>query len=151
MRIADQIVSENVSIERTIQTMKDIVLENALNESFKFWCFRTFTNTTYTHDLYRKVWEYVQNNFKYEDDPVDEQITAPKWLIEIKKGDCDDFATFIKTVLKVFGIESDFLVCGRERENYSHVVVRTHDGVVLDGTNDKFNCLNPQYVFCKVV
>ena len=102
--------------------------------------------------IYKKVWNYVVKNFTYEDDPVDEQLTAPKYLIDIKKGDCDDFALFIKTALTVLGIETNYLVAGETENNFTHIVVRTKDGIILDGTNDRYNYLDEKkYPFQSLV
>lgn len=137
-------IADEFGLELTLNRMKLIELENSLNHFFRDFCFRTFSNNSTPEALYRKIHSYVTKNFTYQDDPGDEQLTAPKYLVDIKRGDCDDFSLFIKTVLTVLGVESNYLICAETEGEYTHIAVKTTDGFILDGTNDKFNFLDSE-------
>ncbi|WP_041356087.1 transglutaminase-like domain-containing protein [Melioribacter roseus] len=114
--------------------------EASRNPYFRKFVFETFGNIKDRKELYKKIWEYVRNNFIYQDDLFDESLTSPKLMIDIKFGDCDDFALFIKSVLTVLNIPAFYLIAGTENE-YSHILVYA-DGYFIDGTNKKFNYLD---------
>jgi hypothetical protein len=144
-------VPDILGLDATLKEMWLIYLENVANSFFSNWCYQTFGEFKNPLDLYKSVWEYVIKNFKYIDDQYDESITAPKYLITTKQGDCDDFALFIKTVLAIYGIRSNFLLAGKTAGNFTHVTVITPEGIILDGTNDKFNFLDQSYINRKIV
>ncbi len=140
MRIKEITVSNAVGLEKTLDLMNLIELENSLNHFFINFC-QMFFSSIPVASIPRAVWNYVVKNFTYQDDPVDEKLTAPKYLLTTRAGDCDDFALFIKTVLTVFNIPSNYLLAGDEN-GFSHIVVILNDGTILDGTNNKFNFLD---------
>jgi len=108
-----------------------------------------------------KIWNYMQRNFQYVEDDYDEQITAPYLLIETKKGDCDDFSLFAKTCLDILGgWFTNYLLLGRERNRFSHIVCFAHRGkillnyndpVVIDGANSEFNTISNAYRHRKLI
>lgn len=109
-----------------------------------------------------KIWKYIKNNFQYTlDDPFDELITAPYILLETKKGDCDDFALFAKTCLDILGgWFTNYLLLGRNRNEYTHIVCFAHRGkflltyndpVIIDGANEDFNIISNEYKFRKII
>jgi hypothetical protein len=108
-----------------------------------------------------KIWNYMKKNFQYVNDEFDEQITAPYLLIETKKGDCDDFALFSKTCLDILGgWFTNYLLLGRNRNEFTHIVTFEHRGkfllnyndpVIIDGANDEFNTVSNQYQFRKII
>lgn len=151
MRLEEKIVNDSVGLEETLRLMNLIFLENLKNNFFCGWAFAQFGSPENAYDLYQQVWEYVVKNFEYEDDPIDEKLTAPKYLIEIRKGDCDDFALFIKTVLGIYGRRSHFLLLGKTPEGYTHVAVITQEGIIIDGTNDKFNSISEDYKYRRII
>jgi len=107
------------------------------------------------------IWKYIKNNFQYVEDYPDEKIIAPYLLIKIKKGDCDDFALFSKTVLDILGgWQTNYYLLGRERNKFTHIVTRAkrignlfniNDTVIIDGANEEFNSISNQYIFRKIV
>lgn len=108
-----------------------------------------------------KIWNYIKQNFQYEfDDPYDEKIKAPYVLLQMKKGDCDDFALFAKTCLDILGgWYTYYLLLAKRWKEFTHVVTFAHRGVlsnqyidpvVIDGANDAFNYVNPSYVYQKL-
>lgn len=109
-----------------------------------------------------KIWKYIKANFQYQpDDPYDELITAPYILLETKKGDCDDFALFAKTCLDILGgWFTNYLLLGRNRNEYTHIVTFAHRGkyllsyndpVIIDGANEEFNIISNEYKFRKLI
>ena len=104
----------------------------------------------------------MQKNFTYvNDDPYDEIITAPYILLETKKGDCDDFALFAKTCLDMLGgWFTNYLLLGKNRNEFTHIVCFAHRGqylltfndpVIIDGANSEFNVVSNVYKFRKLI
>ena len=78
-----------------------------------------------------KIWNYIQNNFIYQDDPYDELITAPHKIIETKKGDCDDFSLFAKTCLDILGgFNTNYILFAKEKNNFSHIACFCNRGIL---------------------
>jgi hypothetical protein len=151
MRLSDiTVFSETQLLNETLAQMKIIEQENIMNFAFVHWCKKMFGGFSLT-ELPKEVWRYVSNNFVYQDDEADENLTSPKWLVMTKRGDCDDFSLFIKTVLSVFGIKSNYLLAGKNDEGFSHILIFLPDGTLIDGTNDKFNYLSSEYINREVV
>lgn len=109
-----------------------------------------------------KIWNFMQANFNYvKDDPFDEIITAPYLMIKTLKGDCDDFALFAKTCIDILGgFNSSYLLLGKEKNKFSHVVCFVNRGiinnnfidpVIIDGASNRFNEISPEYKFQKIV
>jgi predicted transglutaminase-like cysteine proteinase len=144
------VYSEKQLLDETLHQMKIMELENSKNFAFRFWVKQKFSRFTGI-ELLKEVWQYVINNFIYEDDSADENLIAPKWLVNQKRGDCDDFALFIKTVLSILQVPCNYLLAGKTTEGFSHITVITTDGIILDGTNDKFNFLPDEYTNLEVV
>lgn len=104
-----------------------------------------------------KIWRYMHDNFQYFPDEHDETIRAPYVLLDQKVGDCDDFALFAKSCLDILGGWSTrYLLLGKERGQFSHVacfayrgrsLFRFIDPVVIDGVNNIFNSIKPEYKF----
>ena len=140
MRINEITVANAVGLEKTLDLMNLMELENSLNHFFINFCQRFFSSLP-VNSIPKAVWKFVLKYFTYQDDLYDEQLTAPKYLLSTRKGDCDDFALFIKTVLTVFNIPANYLLAGNEN-GFSHIVVILEDGTILDGTNNKFNFLD---------
>jgi hypothetical protein len=141
-------VPDSLGLTETLRQMRLMEIESLENSYFQHLCDRTFghPDEITPQDLYKAVFDFV-SKFKYEDDPEDEKLTAPKYLFTTHAGDCDDFALFIKTVLKYYGIDAKYLLCGKTDEGFSHIVVETPEGIILDGTNDKYNFLSDEYKF----
>lgn len=103
----------------------------------------------------------MKRNFTYKEDEFDETITAPYLLIETKQGDCDDFALFAKTCLDILGgWFTNYLLLGRERNKFTHIVTFAHRGkfllsyndpVIIDGANEEFNVISNAYKFRKLI
>lgn len=108
-----------------------------------------------------KIWKYMKANFQYKEDEFDETITAPYLLLETKQGDCDDFALFAKTCLDILGgWFTNYLILGRNRNQYTHVVCFAHRGkfllsyndpIIIDGANPEFNTISNEYKFRKII
>lgn len=108
-----------------------------------------------------KIWKFIKNNFVYVEDDYDETITAPYVLLDTKKGDCDDFALFAKTCLDILGgFYTSYLLLGRNRNEFTHIVCFAHRGkyflnyndpVVIDGANEQFNTVSNEYKYRKII
>ena len=122
-----------------------------------------------------KIWKYIKENFEYVRDEFDEQLTAPHLMIHTKRGDCDDFALFSKTVIDILtqleiilnpGVDqkslwqAHYLLLGKTNEGFTHVVTFAHRGkfllayndpVIIDGANDEFNTINSNYIYRKII
>lgn len=130
------------SIQGTLETMFLLERESFENYYFKNWVLEKFANYVTELDLYKAIHSYILKNFTYRDENEIEVVTSPKRMIETNLGDCDDFSLFIKTVLKVLGIECKYMLVGKTNEDFSHILVVTTKGILIDGTNDKFNFLD---------
>ena len=82
------------------------------------------------------VVQWVQSNIRFtgEHNPaVGESIQSPVVTLNLKTGDCDDFASLVSAFLHTLGIRNQFRVVkprGREndpRASYSHVYVMGYD------------------------
>jgi len=109
-----------------------------------------------------KVWQYMRNYFKYEkDDPHDEIIIAPYLMPDLRRGDCDDFSLFAKTCLDILGgWYTNYLLLGKERNLFTHIIVFVHRGVqgldyidpvFIDGVNNEFNVIPEKYNYVKLI
>lgn len=109
-----------------------------------------------------KIWKYMTNNFTFKkDEPYDEILIAPYLMLDIKKGDCDDFSLFAKTCLDIIGgWYVNYLVLGREKGKFTHIVVFAHRGkvgndfidpVIIDGVNSSFNVIPTKYNYYKIL
>lgn len=108
-----------------------------------------------TDQLFKSIWMYVKNNFRYVPDGDykndDELLISPLVLLSRRTGDCDDFSLFIKCVLDVLKIESDFILMG-SGNNFSHIGVLSRR-IYLDGASNVFNRINhSKYnLFAKII
>ena len=80
---------------------------------------------------------------------------------ELKKGDCDDFALFIKTCMDILGgYNTHYILFAKKRNKFTHIAVfiergsysnKYVDPVVLDGANQNFNIVPVGYYFYKLI
>lgn len=136
-------VDYSEALTETLKKMFLLEYESFLNPMFRNFVFTTFSKYK-DLELLKKVHEYAFKNFKYIDED-EETIISPKQMINIKAGDCDDFSLFVKTVLRVLGIETNYLLAGKNENEFTHVLNITKNGILIDATNDKFNYLPSVY------
>jgi hypothetical protein len=150
--------SPGLGLKTTLAAMKDLENTSLKNPEFVSWIHSTFNNdcvSCFPGDL----WKYVLNNFQFVNDaPYDEVLIAPYQMRFIQKGDCDDFALFIKTALDILGgWKTYFVILGAAPGVYTHVAVyaiRTFtgsDSVYIDATSKSFNVLPGKYKFYSLV
>jgi len=142
-----ELIREEIFLQSTLDKIKLIEYENTNNIFFRNFVLKNFGTAK---DKIKSVWEFVIKNFEYVDDDADETLIAPKWLLFIKQGDCDDFALFIKTCYNILGIKSYYMIAGKNDNEFTHIVVYA-DGIIIDGTNDKFNYLSNEYINRKII
>lgn len=141
--------------------MNELEQRSLYNPQFVKWVHDTFQNGC-AGCIPGDVWKYVIENFDFEsDDPFDERITAPYLMNQLKAGDCDDLALFIKTCVDILGgWNTAYLLLGKERNKFTHIAVFVHRGfygknyndpVVIDGANKNFNVIPTIYKFCKTI
>ena len=118
------------------------------DKSFVAWVNSNFKKGCGTC-LLKEIWEYIQNNFQYVEDSYDEVIISPVWLLDIKKGDCDDFALFVHSILTVMGIKSKYILLGKTTQ-YTHIAVHSM-GMTIDGANPNFNIIPEKYKYYQFV
>jgi hypothetical protein len=149
------------SLKKTLELMNYLERLSFNRPDFVKFVFEKFSSNC-AACIPGKIWNYIQENFKYEsDEPFDEIITAPYILLETKKGDCDDFSLFAKTCIDILGgFNSSYILFGKEKNNFSHVACFVNrgifnnsfiDGVVIDGANKNFNVIPSQYRFYKLI
>jgi hypothetical protein len=167
VRIANIQVHPSNGLSETLNQMRYLEQLSIQNPSFIKFCFDNFYSNC-SACIPGKIWNYIKKNFQYIEDDYDETITAPYVLLETKKGDCDDFALFAKTCLDILEIYSEqklgwktsYLLLGRTREGFTHIVCFAHRGkylfgfndpVIIDGANDLFNTVSNEYKFRKLI
>ena len=135
MQIKDYISNDENSLELTLKLMKQFEAEAVNDKSFRQFVLKTFKPGA---NLFKSIWEYMRNNFAYKEDIPDELIIYPMRLLELKYGDCDDFALFTKSILDVLNYNSDFILLSKNQKDFTHIAVMTK-GNIIDATNSMFN------------
>lgn len=153
-------VHPSLGLSETLNQMRYLEKLSFKNPSFVKFVYQNFYSNC-AACIPGKIWNYIKRNFTYVEDEYDETITAPYVLLETKKGDCDDFALFAKTCLDILGgWFTNYLLLGRNRNEYTHIVTFAHRGkillsyndpVIIDGANDQFNTISNEYKFRKLV
>lgn len=148
-------------LRKTISLMNELERRSFYKPHFVKWVHETFAGNC-TPCIPAKIWKHVVENFEFiSDEPFDERIAAPYFMNEIREGDCDDFALFIKTCIDILGgWNSSYILFAKERNNYSHIAVFINRGsygnkyvdpVVVDGANQSFNIIPSKYKFYKTI
>lgn len=152
MIIENTTIDEKDYLNFVLAKMYLLENESVLNPAFRNFCFENFSQFQSNLELYQNLHSFVFYNFTYKEDLDNQEILiSPKHNIFIKSGDCDDFALFIKSVLRVFNIPAFYILLGKNENEYSHIAVITHDNFLIDGTNDQFNQIPNKYKFFKVI
>lgn len=148
-------VSSNDSLTRTLDIMKTLE-----NESIKDFDFKEFVNNTFAGILNKNdldkiyfVHKWTNKNIKYKDDDFDETLISPRLMIFIRQGDCDDFALFIKTVLSLLNVKTNYILLAKENKQFSHIAVcynLQNKPLFIDGTQ-KNNVILNKYLYYKIV
>lgn len=159
IRIENIQVHPKNGLSETLNQMRYLEKLSFENPTFVKFVFENFYSNC-AACIPGKIWKYIRSNFIYVQDEYDEQITAPYILLETKKGDCDDFALFAKTCLDMLGgWYTNYLLLGRERNQYTHIVCFAHRGryllnyndpVIIDGANEQFNTVSNDYKFTRL-
>lgn len=148
-------------LRKTILLMNELERLSFYQPLFVKWVHDTFASNC-EPCIPGKVWKYVIENFHFvSDDPFDEKIAAPYLMNQIREGDCDDFALFIKTCLDILGgWNTSYILFARERNKFTHIAVFINRGsfgnkyvdpIVLDGANQNFNIIPSKYRFYKTI
>lgn len=137
----------NETLPETLRVMKNSEASAINNKDFQTLILTLFITTD---NIYFDVWQFVRQNINYKLDKKDETVISPLQFLGLKYGDCDDMALFVKSVFSVFGIESFYLLLGRQPGLYTHIVVYSN-GYVIDPTNSQFNSIPDVYKFQKIV
>ena len=163
IRIENIQVHPSKGLSETLRQMNYLEQLSIQNPHFIKFVFQNFYSNC-SACVPGKIWKYMKNNFQYVEDYPDELLTAPYVLLETKKGDCDDFAMFAKTCLDILGSYSgwyaNYMLLGRERNKFTHIVCFAHRGkyffgyndpVIIDGASDEFNTVSNEYKFRKII
>lgn len=104
-------------------------------------------------EIFRKLHNYLYTYIKYQQDDYEESITAPYLLSLQGYGDCDDFALYAYTALKILGFDASMMIMG-EASGFGHIVAAViYNGnlYIIDGTNSVFNQIPERYTRLKYV
>lgn len=142
-------VQPDQSLNETLKAMNQLENLTLKNQNFIDWTKKVFANDC-RDCIPFKVWEFIYNHFRYVDDQYDEVIRAPYVLLYEKIGDCDDFALFAHTVLKILGFKPMYIMFGEYRNRFTHIAVFCNDKII-DGVNQNFNVIPIKYNFYKTV
>jgi hypothetical protein len=149
MLVQEKYIEYSKALNETLRQMFLLELESFLNPMFRNFVFQNFSRFKGL-ELLKKIHDYAFSNFKYIDEQG-EVLISPKHMINIKAGDCDDFSLFVKTALRVLGINTTYLLAGKYENEFTHILVITPAGVLIDATNDKFNFLPSDYKHKSIV
>lgn len=128
------------SLLKTIEAMR-IMESNSLKDSnFISFMKNNFDYLLNEYNPIKKIFEihkWINRNIKYVDDVYDETLISPRLLIFIKKGDCDDFAMLLKTMLKFLNVNVNYILLGKKKNEYTHVanayVMKNGSILYIDG------------------
>lgn len=152
MQIQEFHVKPEQGLSKTLELMNELEGRAIRSQFFQDSVKSLFEHLKFSKImLYEKVWEFVRKNFKYVQDRYDEEIKNPLLMFHFKTGDCDDFSLFIKSTLRVLGIRSNYILLGKNENEFTHIAVITNDGTIIDGSNELFNWVHPKYKFKKVI
>lgn len=72
---------------------------------------------------YKKDSDLAQEYFNYDKETAErtELVTAPIYLLETKKGDCDDMTTLLACILTAMKIKNNIKIIAWKSNEYSHV------------------------------
>lgn len=152
-------VNQIQGLAKTLQLMNYLEQLSLNNQSFVSFVQSQFYSSCLSC-IPGKVWIYIRQNFVYkEDDPYDEILTAPYLMNEMRQGDCDDFSLYAKTILDILGFQTNYVLLGKNKDEFTHIVVLCNrldngiliDPVIIDGANPIFNKINNQYRFSKII
>ena len=153
MEIQTKWINPSQSLNETLKLMNEIELESFSHQSLKNWI------DIYIRPLkkcnscfYKNYWQYMRNNFNYEDDPEehDEFLYSPRYMILFRKGDCDDFALLTKTTFDILNIPNNYILLGKIPNQFTHIAVISNN-IIIDPVSPLFNYVNPKYKFKKIV
>lgn len=141
MLIIDRQIAENNLLPATLLEMKRLEDISVSNPSFIQFVKDTFPLTA----ISLRIYLFLRNQCQYvPDSPFDEILIAPHIFMNYRKGDCDDFSMFTRAVLKVQNRNSQYILLGKNNEDFSHVAVY-HNNTIIDGCNKKYNNIPALY------
>lgn len=145
MTLKDIYTTPASALSETLRELRRIENKAARHAGFVNWVNNTFSK--YRQDLYTlasAIHSFTLNNFTYQDDQHDEDITAPYYMLKMRRGDCDDMALFVKTIFKILNIPANYILLGQDPRGYTHIAVIA-GGYVVDPTNGAFNNIPEKY------
>lgn len=142
-------------LQETINQMYLLESKALQNLNFKRWA-HSFFQSHCIACYPGEIWKYMRRYFLFVNDtPHDEVIIAPYLMPSLRRGDCDDFALFSKTVLDILGgWKTSYILFGRERDQFTHIATyatRLNDVVIIDGASKIFNDYPEKYNWYKIL
>ena len=138
---------------KTIATMNRLESESLKDKNFINFVKNTFEKRDDLLTIFT-VHNWVYSNFTYIDDDYDETIVSPRVEFQLRIGDCDDYALFTKTVLKALGVDTRYILLGKEKNIFSHIAVayKIKDlYIYIDSTVKKLGALPNRYKSLKII
>jgi len=146
------------ALYETLGIMRELEKQSLNDRDFNQFCLKTFLQKMQPlkfSDFIESLHTWVKTNIQYTDDLYDETLISPRILFHTRKGDCDDFALFIKTVLSFFNIKSYYILFAKQEDEYTHianVVPLKNSFLFVDATNQEFNSFPySRYNYFKIV
>ncbi len=136
------------SLAAVLRIITNLNYEAIRNKEFQTFALCMFSNSK---NIPYAIYNFVRNNISYVSDQYDETIISPLKILGLKYGDCDDMALLVKSFLDVMAIPSNFMLLGKRENEYTHIVVRTKDDIIIDPTNRNFNDIPDSYKFSKII
>lgn len=157
MEIKEKIIDikDYKALDKTLALLKELEMQSLMDKDFN-----EYVKENITSKIYQNIFEFIKylhlfifKKMTYTDDFYDETLISPRVMIKIMRGDCDDFALFGKTILRLVGIRSNYILLAKERGNFSHIALVLPDyNIFFDSTNSKFNYYDSnRYKFYKII
>jgi hypothetical protein len=132
----NHVIGENVSALVTVKTIIKTVNTYANSDYIKKVVEILDKGNPNNLEFLKRLFDTCCINVKYQRDPDGHEIIfTPKLLIEVGKGDCKKFTTFILSVLKCKGIEAFAKVVSYDGDSWEHIFVI----VPIDNNNKLLN------------
>lgn len=139
------------AIYQTIEHMKRLAIRDSKSEEIRNIANQIKSKCGNNQEcLAETAFDWVYNNIKYEFDDIlvekyqdkyftqkienpknEEFITAPKYILKLKVGDCDDMSTLLASIYIALGLPVNFKIIAHKSKAYSHVY--TEVGVKIKG------------------
>ena len=130
------------TIDILIDLMNQLEKMDLNNPFLKHFAKSIFVNGC-TDCTIKNLNNWCMKHFQFEEDQDFENLTRPSKMLNIRKGDCDDFALFQLTVLHILNIPAKYIFLSKDGNEFTHVAVYS-DKKIIDAQRGVYDL---QYYF----